>query len=217
MDKFSVNFGALEEHLRPKAPVYKYEDVKHRLRKVAFDIVRFVDTDNIDGLWQIQNTDDGEVIVAMYSEESSTAEKTASAWRAIADKSGNINLFYKNDPVTKVSLAKLGMADADPNAVCITLAENLSTNSKLLDGLLASLSSEERGELLKSHPELVRGGQWPGQPQEKEEKIYIIVNSFGERVWPDTGAETESKASEELSRMMVADPNAATYRIVPVK
>ncbi len=156
MDKFSVNFGALEEHLRPKAPVYKYEDVKHRLRKVAFDIVRFVDADNIDGLWQIQNTDDGEVIVAMYSEEA-PAEKTASAsaWRAIADRSGNVNLFYKNDPVTKVSLAKLGMADADPDAVCVTLAENLQSNSKLLDGLLASLSSEERKDLLGSHPELV--------------------------------------------------------------
>ncbi|KKN74476.1 hypothetical protein LCGC14_0389930 [marine sediment metagenome] len=155
MDKFSVNFGALQERLRPQAPVYRYEDVKHRLRKVAFDIVRFVDTDNIDGLWQIQQTDEGDVIVAMYSEESPEVEKMASSnWGAVADRAGNINLFYKNDPVTKVSLASLGMAGSTPDTVCSVLAEKLASNTKLLSGLLSSLSSEERKDLLDAHPEL---------------------------------------------------------------
>jgi hypothetical protein len=154
MDKFSVNFSALDAHLRPQAPTYRYADVKHRLRKVAFDIVRFVDTDNIDGLWQIQNTDDGEVIVAMYSDKAPEVEKIASAWGAYPDHSGDVNLFYKNNPVTKISLAKLGMADAAPDTVCTVLSEKLSSNTKLLSGLLASLSSEERKDLLDAHPEL---------------------------------------------------------------
>jgi len=154
MDKFSVNFDALEEFLKPKTPVYRYDDVKHRLKKVAFDIVRFVDADNIDGLWQIQKTDDGDVIVAMYSNDK-LEDKVSSNWEVMADKVGNINIFYKNTPVTKVSMAKLGISDAEPHTICSTLVDKLSSNSQLLDGLLASLSYEERSELFINHPELV--------------------------------------------------------------
>ncbi len=143
MDKFSVNYGKLENKLRPKTPIFKYEDVKHRLKKVSFDVVRFVDADNIDGLWQIQQTDDGDVIVAMY-DESSVVEKSASAWCALPDNSGNVNLFYKDHPVTKISLAKLGMADTDINIVCSTLSEKLAGNTKLLNSLMALLGPEER-------------------------------------------------------------------------
>lgn len=155
MDKFSVNFGALQESLRPQVPMFRYADVKHRLKKVAFDIVRFIDTDNIDGLWQIQKTEEGDVIVAMYSEDTAP-EKVASAsdWKAFPDSRGDINLFYKNNPVTKISLAKLGMADSEPETVCAVLSEKLASNTKLLSGLLVSLSSEERKELLDAHPEL---------------------------------------------------------------
>ena len=159
MSKFSVNFEALDEKLKTKHPVYRYADVKHRLRKVAFDIVRFVETDNIDGLWQIQKSDDGEVIVAMYSDDPNMlTEKTASSsnWGAVADSYGNINLFYKNRPVTKMSLAKLGLSNEAPEDVCRVLQEKLATNIKLLNGLLASLSSEERNDLLSAHPELTK-------------------------------------------------------------
>lgn len=154
MDKFSVNFGTLQESLRPQEPMFRYEDVKHRLRKVAFDVVRFVDTDDIDGLWQIQKTEEGEVIVAMYSEDSYPEKNASVNWKALPDSGGNINLFYKNDPVTKISLAKLGMADSSTETVCTVLNEKLVSNTKLLSGLLASLSSEERKELLDGHPEL---------------------------------------------------------------
>jgi len=153
MEKFSVNYGTLETELRPKTPVFKYEDVKHRLRKVSFDVVRFVDTDNIDGLWQIQQTDDGEVIVAMY-DESSLAEKSSTDWNAIADKLGNINIFYKNSPVTKISLASAGMADEDADHICEVLSDKLGSNKALLNGLLAKMTTAERDEVLKAHPEL---------------------------------------------------------------
>mgnify|MGYP001589289631 CR=1 FL=1 len=159
MNKFAVNFGALEEGLKPQAQIFRYEDVKHRLRKVAFDIVRFVDTDNIDGLWQIKNTDNGEVIVAMYSENAAAEyakTKNASDWSAIADKTGGVNLFYKTNPVTKISLAKLGMAEMEPDTVCSVLEEKLASNKKLLRGLFASLSSEERKDLFDTNPELAQ-------------------------------------------------------------
>ena len=166
MDKFSVNFKDLEDSLSKEAqsPVYKYADVKHRLEKVAFDIVRFVDTDNIDGLWQIKNTEDGDLIVAMYNDEELIAEgqveKTASDWTALPGKFNDVTLFYKNHPVTKISLAKLGFNNEPINLVCKTLSDKLSSNDKLLQGLLSYMSDDERKDLLKVNPELSRFNGW---------------------------------------------------------
>ena len=49
MEKFAVNYNDLDGTLAPRAEIYRYEDVKHRLKKVAYDIVRFVDGDDISG------------------------------------------------------------------------------------------------------------------------------------------------------------------------
>ena len=46
------------------------------------------------------------------------------------------------------------MADNSSDIVCCVLAEKLASNTKLLRGLLTSLSSEERKDLLGAHPEL---------------------------------------------------------------
>lgn len=158
VNKFSVDFEALEERLKPQAPVFKYAAVKDRLVKVAFDVVRFMDTDNIDGLWQIQKTDDGEVIVAMYDgslpEEPQTKTASRSEWSTIADGAGYINVFYKESPVTKVSLASLGMADENPVSVSKTLSEKLASNDKLRNSFLGSLNQQERAALFSAHPEL---------------------------------------------------------------
>ena len=61
MDKHSVNYDNMNKKLTEKK-AYKFNDVKDRLIKVAFDVVKFKDSDNIDGLWQVQSSDDGEVI-----------------------------------------------------------------------------------------------------------------------------------------------------------
>jgi hypothetical protein len=156
MEKFAVNYNNLEQDLEPKAQVYRYEDVKHRIKKVAFDVVRFTDGDDISGLWQVQQTDDGDVIVAKYDDSYMEATKEASSdWQALADRSGeNVNIFYKNSPVTKVSLASVGIPNIDADIVCRRLPECLTSNKTLVSGLLAELSSSDRKELLNAHPEL---------------------------------------------------------------
>ena len=63
MNKFAVDYNSLESELTPRPQYFRYDDVKDRLRKVAFDVVRFKDGDDISGLWQIQQTDEGEVIL----------------------------------------------------------------------------------------------------------------------------------------------------------
>ncbi len=111
---------------------FKYEDVKNRLIKVAYDIVKFRDSDpSIDGLWQIQNTDDGEVIVAMYEEKPTLESK--SNWATILDKTAsNINVFYKNEFITKLSSSDFPeQADIDIKKLSSHLPESLENNKSL--------------------------------------------------------------------------------------
>jgi len=160
MEKFAVNYNDLQGDLSPRPQVFRYEDVKHRLKKVAFDVVRFVDGDDISGLWQVQETDDGEVIVAKYDDTSDLqVEKTASVetnWRVLADRSGeHVHVFYKDSPVTKVSLASIGIPIEDADVVCRYLPEKLATNEVLTSNLLAEAPRATVDELIKAHPELI--------------------------------------------------------------
>jgi len=177
MEKFAVNYNDLQGDLAPRPQAFRYADVKHRLKKVAYDIVRFTDGDDISGLWQIQQTDDGDVIVAKYDDTSNftEVEKTASVetnWRALADRSGeHINIFYKDSPVTKVSLTKIGIPTEDADIVCRYLPEKLATNEALTSNLLAEMSSGDLKELVKAHPELASMAKVPmgsSDPEAKE-------------------------------------------------
>ncbi len=157
MEKYSVNFDELDTSLtRRKA--YRLKDIdESKIEKVAFDIVRFVNTDNLDGLWQVKKCDDGDYIVATYESENHEPEqtKTSSDWVVQADRKGEkLSVYYKNTPVTKISLANLGIAKDEADKVCEYLPNKLASNSRLRDGLIADLTDEERKVLFKAHPEL---------------------------------------------------------------
>jgi hypothetical protein len=158
MDKYSIDYNQLHSKINT-GKVFKYNDVKHRLQKVAFDVVRFIDTDDsIDGLWQVQATDDGEVIVAMYEQNSdnlNTSNKInidkSSSWKTILDKrAGEIHVLYKNEPITKVASFEIEAELAD---FCSILPNILESNDNVRKSLLKSLSSDERKELLIKFPE----------------------------------------------------------------
>lgn len=175
MEKFAVNYNELQGELSPRPQVFRYEDVKDRLKKVAFDVVRFSDGDDISGLWQIQETEGGEVIVAKYDDaENLQVEKVASIetnWRVLADKSGDVHVFYKDSPVTKVSLAAVGIPTEDADVVCRYLPEKLATNEALASNLLAEMPRANVKELVKAHPELSSvAGVTPGS-EEPDAKV----------------------------------------------
>jgi len=154
----SVNYNDLEDKLAAKKS-YKLSDVQHKIKKVAFDVVKFDSASNIEGLWQVEKGVDGDYIVAMYDEEAAPAIKTASKtetdWSVLADKSGaNLSLFYKGTPVTRLATAALGIPASDSELVQSYLPSKLATNNKLVEGLLQEISVSERKELLSKHPEL---------------------------------------------------------------
>jgi len=157
MNKFSVDYQSLQGKLDQKK-AYRLSEVKDRIKKVAFDVVRFVDSDNIDGLWQIQHANDGDYIVAMYDDATgpeSPVTKSSNDWSVVTDKTGShINFFYKGTPITRLSLASLGIPESDSNLVANYLPIRLASNPKLVSGLLLEVPLENRKELLTKYPEL---------------------------------------------------------------
>lgn len=154
MDKYSVDYSQLQINLE-KPKVFRYEDVKHRLEKVAFGTVRFMDVnDDIDGLWEIQNTDDGDVIVAKYDYEDSQNMTATSSWDVVPNRRGDtINIFYKGDLITAIASDKFG-TDADLSAICKQASVKLASDSNFKDMLIEELSESEKARILRKYPEL---------------------------------------------------------------
>jgi hypothetical protein len=129
---------------------YKLSEVKDRIIRVAFDIVR-LQGEPIDELWEIQSADDGDYIVARYNsdDESAPPIKQASAktpWEAIA-KEGEVHLFYKNSAFTK-------FAHDDANTIADFLPTKLSTDQHFVEALFATLTPERQTEIKTLYPEL---------------------------------------------------------------
>jgi len=157
MDKFAVDYSYIDQKLNSQKS-YKYEEVKNRLVKVAYDIVRFMDADeSIDGLWQIQKTDDGEVIVAMYDDTVKTAsKKTESDWHVFPDRANtSINIFYKNEPIKRIASEMIEDSNFLPS-LCKDIEVKLASDDSFRNKLLNELSLDQKSDLLTRFPEITR-------------------------------------------------------------
>jgi hypothetical protein len=159
MNKFSLDYNSLEKVL-DKPKVYRYEDVKDKIVRVAYDIVRFQSPEEeIDALWQVQSTDDGEVIVAMYDEGSgdSNSIKSESSWNVVADSNNeNMHIFYKDQPIKKIAAVQAGIQNDDVSSFCYNVSKRLNEDKDFRLTLLSELSNLDRIELFSKYPELTQ-------------------------------------------------------------
>lgn len=152
MPKFLIDYSGLENKIYKKA--YKLSDVKDQLETVAFDIVRFKDSDKAADLWQVQSADDGDYIVALYNPEEEN--KVASFWEVVITKTaGDMTVYYKGDPIVRVAASRLGIPSNELHKVSSYLPSKLSENKKLVKALLNELPVLTKNEVLKKYPELV--------------------------------------------------------------
>lgn len=143
MNDFLVDYSELQAKLSKKR-AFRLNDVKHKIKKVAFDVVRFVDNDKIDDLWQIHREGDDEYIVAMYDEDQ---QKTASTsiWSVVPDSNGtNLNVFCNNFPIKRVALNTLGIPSEDAHTVAHMMRKKFSTDQSFIDVFVKELSDKER-------------------------------------------------------------------------
>lgn len=152
MSKTSIDYSSLENKINKKA--YRLADVKDQLETVAFDIVRFKDSDKGADLWQVQSADDGDYIVAMYQDD--LEEKTAQLWNVSLSKvAGDLHVYYKGEPLVKVAASRMGIPSAEVHKVPSYLPAKLAENKKLVKALLGELPESAKNEVLKKYPELV--------------------------------------------------------------
>ncbi len=152
MSKFAIDYSGLENTIYKKA--YRLSDVKERLESVAFDIVRFKDSDAGADLWQVQNADDGEYIVALYQPEEE--QKMASSWDVVVNKTaGDLQISYKGDPLVRITASRIGIPRGELSKVEEYLPEKLATNKKLVKALLNELPESAKKEVLNKYPGLV--------------------------------------------------------------
>jgi hypothetical protein len=151
MAKFSIDYSSLEPQIYKKA--YRLSDVKDRLESVAFDVVRFKDSDKGAELWQVQSADDGEYIVALYQPDE---EVKSATWDVVVNKTaGSLQISYNGDPLVSVAADKLGIPRSELHKVPEYLPGKLASNKKLVKALLNELPESAKIAVLSKYPELV--------------------------------------------------------------
>lgn len=160
MNKFAVDYNYLEKEIyKPK--YFRYKDVKDRLVKVAYNVVKFREADeDIDGLWEIQATDDGEVIVAKYEENTSKVAEASfkeSNWKTVSDHNKeNLYIFYKDEVIKKIASTELNINKDEIQYVCNDLSRRLASDNNFRSLLLSELSNIEKMQLFSKFPELAQ-------------------------------------------------------------
>lgn len=155
-----------------KKRVYKLSEVADRIRKVAFDVVRFSDSDSdsVGGLWKIEQSPDGPVIVAMYevpevSHDTTDMKKEAANhsaqgrgdWSVYSSGISDLNVFYKGEPIDTIKTASYGVeTEEDLRILSSWLPGKLSSDSSFRKAFIKNMSSDlERRLIIKKFPELV--------------------------------------------------------------
>jgi hypothetical protein len=156
MSKFNIDYSQLSGSIYKTS--YKLSEIKDKIEKVAFDIVRFKDSDKGADLWQIQSADDGEYIVALYNPSEDEVVKTASTksdWEVLHSKSSNsLNIFYKGDQIAKLASGKLGLPESSLEHAESYLPKSLAENKKLVAALLNQLPEATKNVVLNKYPKL---------------------------------------------------------------
>jgi hypothetical protein len=153
--RHSIDYDSLSQTVSTK--IYKFSEVKHRLEKVAFDIVRFRDG-NPDELWQVQNSADGDYIVARYTDAPEETTKTASSnlWEVLVSKAGYLHVYFGGSPLAKFAASDLGLTAEDLDGVKRTLPTKLATDKRFVKALLQTLGQEHQEAILKANPEILQ-------------------------------------------------------------
>lgn len=152
MSKNLIDYSTLDRVVNKRS--YRLSEVKDQIEKVAFDVVRFKDSDKGADLWQIQSSDDGDYIVSLY-EESEENVKTASVktWEVVAS-GNNVHFFYKGDSIAKVSATSLGFSNEDAKVMSRHLGRKMGENKRLVKLLLGQVEESAKQNILNKYPEL---------------------------------------------------------------
>src|SRR3990167_7635436 len=110
MSDSNLDWTGLAEQTEPNPIKYRFADVQHRFRKVAFDVYKSIGGNSSDACWEMRTEADGtKYLYAIYEEPEALVATASSDWSAISDRSGrNITLAYKGAPLMRYASAQHG-------------------------------------------------------------------------------------------------------------
>jgi hypothetical protein len=154
MNKFSVDYDQLAQSLeRSESRIHRLDDVKDKIEKVAFNVVRFRDNSDIDDLWEIKNTDDGPVIVALY--DKSQEQVSDGDWSTVPDiKTASLHVFYKGDPIVRLAAEDLNIPDDEISLVSHWLPKKLANDHQTRAYVLSFVGPLGIENIKSEYPEL---------------------------------------------------------------
>lgn len=150
MSKFNVDFSHVTRALDKRS--HKFDTVKTQLEKVAWDVYRFKNA-AADELWQVESTDDGDYIVALYNDEDKIATASTPIW-SVKVKNSELHVWYKQDHLCKVDASELGLQPQDLTLAQRWLPAKLATNKRLVTALFNSIEPSARQTIFSKYPEL---------------------------------------------------------------
>lgn len=158
MDKHSVNFVTLADKVYKRK--YLVSEVADRIEKVAFDIVKFKESDDRANLWQVVTGEDGNQYIISRYDNADDVEKTATAsvknpWSVHKSSLSNkLDISYKNEYIASITASHLGIKEGELNKVASYLPNSLNENKKLVSALLNDLGMSAKKDLVSKYPEL---------------------------------------------------------------
>jgi len=155
MRSFNLDPNVLEQHLAKQAEKrFKWADLEPRIQKVAFDVVRFVDGSDVQGLWRVEPTPEGDVILALYEEPVLTKEASACPWRVVA-RNSYLQIFYKDSPLTALAAKDLGIPENELYLTASYLPSKLASSPEMVRKLMATMRKEAAQHIYQTFPELL--------------------------------------------------------------
>jgi hypothetical protein len=157
MDKImpTIDCNELFRKIDPKRTKYPYEQYRDRLVKVAFDVVRFIDSENLGDLWKVETDEDGkDYIVAMYDQQG-IPDKLSSDWQVISTGE-QMQVFYKNSFITKVDCETLGLKPHMVARLYPDIERRLAKDKGFVKSLLKATPEQHAKEIVERFPELVK-------------------------------------------------------------
>ena len=132
------------------------ESVRHRMRKVAFDVYN-IENDPYDSLWKLEsNADDGKEYLVRMDNDQPVDTKTG-GWSATSNEAGSsVTLAYKNVPVQRLSNKIFGFSKEDVGLFKKALLDKISKDEVFRGKVLDMQTDERKAELLKTFPELAQ-------------------------------------------------------------
>jgi hypothetical protein len=127
------------------------EENEKFIKKIAFDVYR-VDNDPYDGLWLMQEADDGKYLVR--ASDPHFDHKKNGDWEAITDYSQeNITLAYKNVPIVRFSSKEFGFTSDTVSSFKSAVLDKASTDEEFLKGVFSMQPESKRAAISNTFPE----------------------------------------------------------------